>query len=240
MTSHSTIQTCSQSHVLEEHQEALNMRPAPTAGSELLEEGEFLSFSNQHTPVHTAALDPSTPTAASCPPNSSGMYSMEDCFANIILMFDYVHANWMSGEGGGGDSNPPSPGPPSIPLPNSPAPSNHTWTLDPLLLFVQAVQVLTRVALATADHNSSGKTKVRKPDMFNRSDPCKLCTFLILCELNFQNHPKAFAMDHAKVTYVKSYLRGMALEWFELDLLNLSNPNAHPIWMDNYHQFTLN
>ena len=44
-------------------------------------------------------------------------------------------------------------------------------------------------------------------------------------------------MDRAKVTYVQSYLRGMALEWFELDLLNVSNPNAHPIWMDNYHQF---
>ena len=61
--------------------------------------------------------------------------------------------------------------------------------------------------------------------------------FLVLCKLNFQNCPKAFAMDHTKVTYAQSYLRGMALEWFELDLLNVSNPNTHPIWMDNYHQF---
>ena len=44
-------------------------------------------------------------------------------------------------------------------------------------------------------------------------------------------------MDRAKVTYMQSYLRGMALEWFEPDLLNVSNPNAHPIWMDSYHQF---
>ena len=29
----------------------------------------------------------------------------------------------------------------------------------------------------------------------------------------------------------------MALEWFEPDLLNVSHPNAHPIWMDSYHQF---
>ena len=29
----------------------------------------------------------------------------------------------------------------------------------------------------------------------------------------------------------------MALEWFKPDLLKVSNPNAHPIWMDNYHQF---
>ncbi|KIM67426.1 hypothetical protein SCLCIDRAFT_45163, partial [Scleroderma citrinum Foug A] len=121
---------------------------------------------------------------------------------------------------------------------NSPAPSNNTPTPDPLLLFAQAVQALTRVALASADRNSSsGKTKVHEPDTFNRTDLCKLCTFLVLCKLNFQNHPKAFAMDCTKVTYAQSYLRGMALEWFELDLLNVSNPNAHPIWMDNYHQF---
>ena len=44
-------------------------------------------------------------------------------------------------------------------------------------------------------------------------------------------------MDHAKVTYAQSYLRGMALEWFKPDLLNVSNPNARPIWMDSYHQF---
>ena len=110
-------------------------------------------------------------------------------------------------------------------------------TLDPLLLFAQAVQALTRVASATADRDSSGKTKVREPDTFNGSDPHKLHAFLVLCELNFQNQPKAFAMDCAKVTYTQSYLRGMALEWFEPDLLNISNPNAHPIWMDSYHQF---
>ena len=156
---------------------------------------------------------------------------------NTIPILDYVHANWMSGEGGGGNSNPPSPGPPSIPLPNSPAPSNHMPTLDPLLLFMQAVQVLTRVASATADHDSSGKTKVCKPDMFDGTDLHKLHAFLVLCELNFQNCPKAFAMDRTKVTYMQSYLRGMALEWFKPDLLNVSNPNAHPIWMDNYHQF---
>ena len=187
MTSCSIIQTHSQSHALEECQEALNAPPTPTARSELLEEGEFLSFSNQHTPICTTLPDPSMPTAGPCPPNSSRMYSTEDCFANTIPIPDYVHANWMSSEGGGGDSNPPSPGPPSIPLPNSPAPSNHTPTLDPLLLFAQAVQVLTRVALATADCDSSGKTKVHKPNMFDGTDPRKLHTFLVLCELNFQN-----------------------------------------------------
>ena len=102
---------------------------------------------------------------------------------------------------------------------------------------MQAVQVLTRVALATVDHDSSGKTKVCEPNTCDGSDPCKLHTFLIPCELNFQNCPKAFTTDCAKITYMQSYLRGMALEWFKPDLLNASNPNAHLIWMDSYHQF---
>ena len=238
MTSHPTIQTCSQSRALEEHQEVLNVPSTSTTGNELMEEGEFLSFSNCHTPIGTAPADPSTPTPAPRLPNSSGIYSAEDRFANTIPIPDYVRASWMSGGGVGGDSNLPLPGPPSILLPNSPAPSNNMPTPDPLLLFVQAVQALTRVASASADRDSSsGKTKVCEPDTFNGTDPCKLRTFLMLCELNFQNCPKAFAMDRTKVTYVQSYLRGMALEWFEPDLLNISNPNARPIWMDSYHQF---
>ena len=44
-------------------------------------------------------------------------------------------------------------------------------------------------------------------------------------------------MDRTKVTYMQSYLRGMSLEWFKPDLLNVSSPNACPIWMDSYHQF---
>ena len=201
MTSHPTIQTHSQSCALKEHQEALNAPSTSTAGNELMEEGEFLSFSNHHTPVGTALADPSTPTPAPRLPNSSGIYSTEDHFVNTIPILDYVRASWMSSGRGGGDSNPPSPGPPSIPLPNSPAPSNNTLTPDPLLLFAQAVQALTRVASASADRDSSsGKTKVHKPDMFDGTDPCKLRAFLVLCKLNFQNHPKAFAMDCAKVT----------------------------------------
>ena len=142
MTSHPTIQTCSQSCALEEHQEVLNVPSTSTSGNELMEEGEFLSFSNHHTPIGTAPADPSTPTPAPHLPNSSGIYSAEDRFANTIPIPDYVCASWMSGGGGGGDSNLPLPGPPSIPLPNSPAPSNNMPTPDPLLLFTQPVQAL--------------------------------------------------------------------------------------------------
>ena len=78
MTSHPTIQTRSQSRELKERQEALNVPSTSTAGNELMEEGEFLSFSNRHTPIGTAPADPSTPTPAPRLPNSSRIYSAED------------------------------------------------------------------------------------------------------------------------------------------------------------------
>ena len=95
MTSRSVIQTRSQSRALEERQEALNVPPTPTPGGELLEEGEFLPFSNQHTPKCTAQPDPSMPTTGPRPPNSSGLYSTEDRFTNTIPIPDYVHASWL-------------------------------------------------------------------------------------------------------------------------------------------------
>ena len=98
--------------------------------------------------------------------------------------------------GDGGGSNPLSPNPPDIPLPDSPTPSASNLTPDPLLLFAQAVQVLTKVATASADRDSSsGRTKVREPDTFDGTDPRKLRAFLVQCELNFQDRPKAFASD---------------------------------------------
>ncbi|KAG6326268.1 hypothetical protein ID866_12821 [Astraeus odoratus] len=33
---------------------------------------------------------------------------------------------------------------------------------------------------------------------------------------------------------MQSYLKGMALEWFEPDLLSSGNPGSCPLWMDNW------
>ena len=32
------------------------------------------------------------------------------------------------------------------------------------------------------------------------------------CELNFQDHPRSFDNDRAKVIYAQSYLKGMVLD----------------------------
>ena len=59
------------------------------------------------------------------------------------------------------------------------------------------------------------------------------------CELNFQDLPQAFAQDHTKVTFAQSYLKGIALEWFEPDLLFMDDPVLRPFWMENYKEFVL-
>ena len=87
--------------------------------------------------------------------------------------------------------------------------------------------------------SESFHTKVREPNTFDGTDSKKLCTFLVQCELNFQDRPKAFRTDHAKVTYAQSYLKGMALKWFEPDLLRFADPDTHPYWMSDWQEFVI-
>jgi len=68
-------------------------------------------------------------------------------------------------------------------------------------------------------------------------DPKKLRTFLVQCELCFQDRAKAFRQDRARVTFAQSYLKGMTLEWFEPDLLNSGSPADRPCWMNNWVHF---
>ena len=92
----------------------------------------------------------------------------------------------------------------------------------------------------TASHLTSEplrRTKIREPDQFDSSEPQKLRMFLVQCELNFQDCPRSFDNDCAKVIYAQSYLKGMALDWFEPELL-LGNPDFRPHWMDDYLRFT--
>ena len=38
---------------------------------------------------------------------------------------------------------------------------------------------------------------------------------------------------------MQSYLRGMALEWFEPDLLGSGDPDSRPYWMDDWQEFVV-
>ena len=86
-------------------------------------------------------------------------------------------------------------------------------------------------------NESLSRTQVREPDTFDGTEAKKLCAFLIQCELNFQDRSRAFNEDRVKVTFAQSYLKGMALEWFEPNLLGNIAPDQCPLWMDNWRKF---
>ena len=110
---------------------------------------------------------------------------------------------------------------------------------DPTLIvlnnLVGAVSLLARNSRRA--NELSSRTQVRKPDTFDSTEAEKLRAFLVQCELNFQDCPRAFNEDRAKVTFAQSYLKGMALEWFEPDLLSNIAPDQRPLWMDNWRKF---
>ena len=77
------------------------------------------------------------------------------------------------------------------------------------------------------------KAKAKEPNTFDGSDPWNLNNFILLCNLYFQTNA-AYSENAAKVTFALSYLRGIALEYFELAILD---SNEVPKWMDNWSAF---
>ena len=122
---------------------------------------------------------------------------------------------------------------------------NEDWIdakgdLDPNMAVLNNLAVTVSRLSCSPRHNnesSSSRAKVRDPDTFDGTDPKKLWTFLVQCELVYSDRPKAFQLDRAKITFAQSYLKGMALEWFEPDLLDAGDPANHPRWMDNWVAF---
>ncbi|KAF9226069.1 hypothetical protein BS17DRAFT_814963 [Gyrodon lividus] len=76
-------------------------------------------------------------------------------------------------------------------------------------------------------------------DTFNSTDTHKLHAFIVQCKLNFQDHPCAVQTDHTKVTFAQSCLKGMAVEWFEPDLLHMADLDLSPLYMNDYHKLPL-
>ena len=81
--------------------------------------------------------------------------------------------------------------------------------------------------------DKSGKAKAKDLDTFDGSNPHKLNSFLPFCNLYFCNN-SSYADDDAKVTFVLTYLHGMALDFFKPSLSGL---NDTPEWLDNWSAF---
>ena len=73
--------------------------------------------------------------------------------------------------------------------------------------------------------NKNGKAKAKELDTFDGSDPHKLTSFLLLCNLYFHNN-LSYADDNTKVTFALTYLHGMALDFFEPALSGLNDWSA--------------
>ena len=80
---------------------------------------------------------------------------------------------------------------------------------------------------------TSSSTSAKKPDTFDGSDPKKLNNFILLCNLYFRNN-SAYSDDEAKVTFALSYLRGLALDYFEPTLMD---SDTDPDWLSDWSAF---
>jgi hypothetical protein len=160
---------------------------------------------------------------------------------------------------GNGPPNPPPgpPGPPSPPNPNPGNPGNPGGAPpnpdpdngddngdgdgknrddDDHDLQNNLADAITALANSVARPRTQ-HSKVREPNQFDGSDSQKLWSFLVQCQLNFNDWVSAFASDKAKVNYVLSFLKGTALDWFEPALLKIQEGGFPPNWIDDYPAF---
>jgi hypothetical protein len=91
----------------------------------------------------------------------------------------------------------------------------------------------TPVCLVTAAREPQPKVKVREPEAFDGTDSRKLCSFLVLCNLNFHAHARSYNNDEAKVNYALSYLKGTVLDWFEPAITE----DTYEAWMNSWLEF---
>src|SRR5467141_1146105 len=124
-----------------------------------------------------------------------------------------------------GTSTPRTQSPPNLPTPTimssaSPKlahidPMNDS-TLEPTSIPTpqeqEATAFIKAVDMIIKGNNLGSKPKLREPDPFDGSDSRKLRTFILLCKLNFRDHPDIFEDNTSKVNYVISYLKGTALD----------------------------
>src|ERR1700722_20068870 len=148
---------------------------------------------------------------------------------------DGKHGDEDAEQGGDfGDGNPDGPG--NDP-PDDNGPGDHHDDEDPYDDGNQpnVADAIAALACNVGSQRESSRTKVREPDPFDGTDPAKLQTFLVQLQLSFNDRPLAFGNSRRKVNFTISYLKGMALPYFETSLLepDILNP---PAWEDDYSE----
>src|SRR6266436_1640963 len=82
----------------------------------------------------------------------------------------------------------------------------------------------------------STQTCTHAPDAFDGSNLEDLWAFLLHCQITFNAHPQNFTSESAKVCFTISYLKKMALEWFEQGILE-DDPTQAPGWKSSWTEF---
>src|ERR1700730_11455997 len=129
------------------------------------------------------------------------------------------------------DVNPPHSAMPSDPsLPDHVTPTRSRANSDIPPNLTDAINALAK----SAKDKGPARARVREPEPFDGSDPRKLHSFLVQCELNFWDRPKNFPQDSDRVNFAVSFLKGTALEWFEPAILRES---AEEDWLKDWDLF---
>ena len=120
-------------------------------------------------------------------------------------------------------------------LPNLFQPAQPAPTNDLLQQLIQAMAMMGWAAAATNPPPTlptpmpSATTRIRAPDAFDGANPEDLRPFLLQCQLIFNSYPQQYATESSKVFFAISYLKKLALEWFEHGVME-TDPNHAPTW----------
>jgi hypothetical protein len=91
--------------------------------------------------------------------------------------------------------------------------------------------------LHTAPHHVAPRPRIntRDPNPYDGTNPTKLCAFISQCKLVFHSCPDNYEDDQNKITYAVSWLKGMALCWYEPNIL--LNDDKLPDYATNWNDF---
>jgi len=77
---------------------------------------------------------------------------------------------------------------------------------------------------------------IREPNLFSRRSPDKLQAFIFQCQIYFRACEKEFREDSKKIFFAISYLRGIALDYFE-PFINKLDPHQLLDFLEDWTAF---
>ncbi|KAG6326794.1 hypothetical protein ID866_12295 [Astraeus odoratus] len=181
-------------------------------------------MSDCHPPLSTHCSSPTTPC-------------QEPCIRTLAEELEDAEFRTPDGPRG----NDPDPGDPDNPDDDNSDDNNASDPSikdNPILALTHTITLLSHTARHRPKDSGAVHTKVCEPDTFDSTDLKKLHEFLIQCELNFHDRPQAFHSDTWKVGFALSFLKGIALAWFEPNLLD-TIPGTEPAWANDYSEFVI-